>query len=84
MSKEIRQMIDKVKNFKQFVNEEVEKENKTDGKSKYLVALPAFRGSKGFNHQTILVSAKDEDDARDIARHLKPHSNIGDIKKVDY
>ena len=84
MSEDIRKMIDKVKNFKQFVNEDVEKENNVDGKSKYLIALPTFRGAKGFNHQTILVSAKDEDDARDIARHLKPHSNIGDIKKVDY
>lgn len=53
-------------------------------KNKYLIALPKFRGSKGFNHETILVSANDEDDARDIARHLKPNSNIGDIKKVDY
>jgi len=84
MSTDIRQMIDKVKNFKQFINEDVEKENNTEGKSKYLIALPVFRGAKGFNHQTILVSAKDEDDARDIAKHLKPHSNIGDIKKVDY
>ena len=84
MSEDIRKMIDNVKNFKQFVNEEVEKENNVDGKSKYLIALSAFRGNKGFNHQTILVSAKDEDDARDIARHLKPYSNIGDIKKVDY
>jgi hypothetical protein len=60
------------------------KENTVGGKSKYLVALPAFRGAKGFNHQTILLSAKDEDDAKDIVRHLKPHSNIGDIKKVNY
>lgn len=84
MSKDIREMIDKVKNFKQFVNEEVEKENNIEGKNKYLIALPAFRGAKGFNHQTILVSGTDEDDARDIAKHLKPNSNIGDIKKVDY
>lgn len=53
-------------------------------KNKYLIALPAFRGSKGFNHQTILVSAKDESEAKDIAIHLKPNDNIGDIKKVDY
>ena len=46
----------------------------------YLVALPIFRGSKGFNHPTILVSAKDECDARALVKHLKPHDNIGDIK----
>lgn len=49
----------------------------------YLVALPIFRGSKGFNHPTILVSAKDERDARALVRHLKPHDNIGDIKVVN-
>lgn len=49
----------------------------------YLVALPTFRGSKGFNHPTILVSAKDENDARALVRHLKPHDNIGDIKVTD-
>lgn len=47
---------------------------------KYLVALPIFPGRKGFNHPTILVSAKDENDARALVRHLKPQSNIGDIK----
>lgn len=52
--------------------------------SKYLIALPIFRGGNGFNHPTILVSAKDEQDARALARHLRPHDNIGDIKKVDY
>jgi len=65
-------------------NEEVKKENKDECKSNYLVALPSFRGAKGFNHQTVLVSAKDENDAWDAARHLKPNANIGDIKKVDY
>lgn len=53
-------------------------------KNKYLVALPAFPNSKGFNHQTILVSATKETDAIDLVRHLRPKSNIGDIKKVDY
>jgi len=48
----------------------------------YLAALPCFRGSKGFNHRTILVSAKDLDDARALIRHLKPNDNIGDIKLV--
>ena len=49
----------------------------------YLVALPIFPGSKGFNHPTILVSGKDENDARALVRHLKPHDNIGDIKVTD-
>ena len=53
-------------------------------KSKYLIALPCYYKSKGFNHQTILVSAKDEKEAYIIARHLKPYSNLGDIKKVNY
>lgn len=53
-------------------------------KPKFLVALPTFRGSKGFCHQTVLVSAKDEDDARSIVRHIRPHRNIGDIRKVNY
>ena len=74
----------KIKKFEQFVNEEVEKVDSNEGKNKYLVALPSFRGAKGFNHQTVLVYAKDKDDAWDIARHLKPNSNIGDIKKVNY
>ena len=51
---------------------------------KYLIALPHFSGDKGFNHQTILVSAKDENDAVSIARHLRPHANIGAIKQVNY
>lgn len=55
-----------------------------NSKNNYLVALPSFRGAKGFNHQTILVSAKDENDARVVASSLKPNRNIGDIKKVDY
>lgn len=51
---------------------------------KYLIALPIFRGDKGFNHPTILVSAKDERDAVALARNLRPHANIGDIKRVNY
>jgi hypothetical protein len=51
---------------------------------KYLIALPCSKGEKGFNHQTILVSAKNESDAISIARHLRPNSNIGDIKRVNY
>ena len=46
----------------------------------YLFALPISSESKGFNHPTILVSAKDERDARALVRHLKPHENIGDMK----
>lgn len=51
---------------------------------RYLIALPVFRGSKGFSHPTLLVSAKDECDAMSIVRHLKPKCNIGDIKQVNY
>ena len=51
---------------------------------RYLIALPCFRGAKGFNHQTILIAAKDENDARTLARHLRPHDNIGEIKIVNY
>ena len=50
----------------------------------YLVALPTFPGSKGFNHPTILVNAKNQSEALEIVRHLKPNDNIGDIKKVNY
>jgi hypothetical protein len=51
---------------------------------KYLIALPSFRGSKGFCHRTILISAKDEFEAISIAVKLRPHDNIGDIKEVNY
>ena len=52
--------------------------------NKYLIALPCFPKDKGFNHQTILVSAINEDEAKKKAKRLRPHSNIGDIKLVDY
>jgi hypothetical protein len=55
----------------------------TPVKSKYLVALPCFAGAKGFNHRTILVSAKDEMEARATASYLSG-CNIGDVKKVNY
>ena len=51
---------------------------------KYLIALPAFPNGKGFCYQTILVKASDENEAISIAKHLKPHANIGDIKEVNY
>jgi hypothetical protein len=51
---------------------------------KYLVALPCFHGAKGFNHPTILVSAKNVIDAIALVRHLRPNDNIGDIKEVSY
>ena len=53
-------------------------------KKSYLVALPTFKGAKGWCHQTILVSALNENDAIKIVKHLKPHDNIGDIKIVNY
>ncbi len=65
-------------------NKDKPKQFNMENKNKYLVALPAFPNDKGFNHQTILVRAKDEDDARTVVTHLKPNKNIGDIKKVNY
>jgi hypothetical protein len=59
----------------------------TDGytnMNKYLVALPSFKSTKGFNCPTILVKAKDLNDAIKQVVHLKPHSNIGDIRQVNY
>ncbi len=54
-------------------------------KNKYLVALPSFPNAKGFCHQTILVSAKDKNDAIELVRYIKGNKvNIGEIKKVDY
>ena len=57
-------------------------------KNKYLIALPGWRGAKGFNHPTKLVSATDEFDAINLVYHLKGNSHwpviIGDIKQVDY
>lgn len=55
-------------------------------KKKYLIALPCFRGdNKTWNHQTILVSAKDENDAIALVRHIKGnHVNIGKMEEVDY
>lgn len=52
--------------------------------NRYLVALPIFAGGKGFNHRTILVSAKGIQEAIAIVRHLRPNDNIGDIKVVEY
>lgn len=53
-------------------------------KKKYLVALPSFSPKeKGWCHQTILVSAKDEDDARDLAYHLTSRFT-GEVKQVNY
>jgi len=50
----------------------------------YLIALPTFKGAKGFNHQTILVRAKDKEEARALVHYLKGAVNIGDIKQVNY
>jgi hypothetical protein len=52
-------------------------------RSRYLVALPAFRGATGFCHPTILVSARDQHEAVEIVRYLRPGQHIGDIKKQD-
>jgi len=53
-------------------------------KRKFLIALPAFAGSKGFNHRTILIRAIDEQDAINVVKHLGPRRNIGEIKEVRY
>lgn len=50
-------------------------------KKQYLIALPCFPGEKGFCHRTILVRAKDRNDAIDQAKHHHPNSYIGDIKE---
>jgi len=51
---------------------------------KFLIALPCFPGSKGFNHRTILVKATGRVDAISLARYLRPHCNIGEVKEVNY
>lgn len=53
-------------------------------KQQFLVALPIFHGSRGFNHRTVLVSAKDRREAVAIVRHIRPNDNIGEIKQVNY
>lgn len=53
-------------------------------KRKFLIALPSFRGDKGWNHPTILVSAESENEAIAIAKNKKPKANIGDVKEVFY
>lgn len=52
--------------------------------NKYLIVLPCFPNDNGFNHQTVLVSAINEDEAKDKAKRLRPNSNIGEIKLVEY
>lgn len=51
---------------------------------KYLVALPSFPNSKGFCHQTVLVRAADENDAKIVAMRLRPNRHIGETKEVNY
>jgi len=51
---------------------------------KFLVSLSSFSQSKGFNNQTILVKAKNKQDAIELARYLRylePHCDIGEIKE---
>jgi len=50
----------------------------------YLIALPCFKGAKGFNHRTRLISAKNERDAIAAVLRLEGSVNIGDIKEVNY
>lgn len=51
-------------------------------KQKYLVGLNGT--AKDFCCQTILVSAIDESDMREIVKHLKPHNRITNFKVVNY
>ena len=53
-------------------------------KQLYLIALPCFKGAKGFSHPTILVKATNSREALAIARHLRPCDNLGDVKLVKY
>lgn len=53
-------------------------------KDKYLVALPTFKGGKGFCHPTILVSASSEEEAKETALRLSKERFVGDAKIVDY
>jgi len=54
-------------------------------KKRFLIALPVFPGdNKTWNHPTILVSAKNRNDAISLAKHLRPHCNIGRIEEVNY
>jgi hypothetical protein len=54
-------------------------------KKKYLIALPVFPGEvKTWNHPTLLVSAKNKVDAVALAKHLRPHANIGRVEEVSY
>jgi len=58
---------------------------KTMNKKKFLIALPTFPCKKNFNHQTILLSAKDENDAMNLLFHLRPHTrHVGKIREVKY
>lgn len=52
-------------------------------KFRYLVGLNQFTGNI-YNSETVLVSAIDEDEAREIAKHLKPHCRRGEVKQVNY
>lgn len=49
----------------------------------FLIALPCFPGSRGFNHRTILVKAIDLRDAISLVRHLRPHCNIGEVRCLE-
>lgn len=51
---------------------------------KFLIALPSFKGAKGFCHRTVLVSAENEMEAESKAIELKPNDNIGEVKEVNY
>jgi putative AlgH/UPF0301 family transcriptional regulator len=54
-------------------------------KKTFLIALPSFPCKKNFNHQTILLSAKDERDAINLLFHLRPHTRyVGKIQEVNY
>lgn len=55
-----------------------------NNKRKFVVALPSFGCMKGFNCRTILVSAKDKNEAMSIACRLSGRQFCGDVKEVFY
>jgi len=67
-------------------NKDTQTPMNTAPKKRFLIALPCFpNDTKSWNHQTILVSAKDRDDAIALAKHLRPDCrHIGRVEQVNY
>lgn len=67
--------------LQKYINVKIRNIKDETPESKWLVSLD---NEKGFNHETILVRAVSEEDAKIKAKFLKPTSHIGDVKKVNY